>query len=139
MPPHQLDSTRARSLGHRIALLASLLGFGAAATGCDDGPPPSNACCNPDEQPGAGGSPLCVEGATCCANGTWSCNDADGDPFCERSEGVCTAAECDPGLEQGVGDNAPCFEAATCCLDGQWQCNDANDSPTCQVRSRRHI
>jgi len=136
MPPHQLASTRARSLGHRIVLLASLLGFAAPATGCDgDGPPPSTACCNPDEQPGAGDSPLCVEGATCCANGTWSCNEADGTPYCERSEGVCTAAECEPG----VGDNAPCFEAATCCLDGQWQCNDANGSPTCQVRSRRHI
>jgi hypothetical protein len=112
-----------------------LLGFATPATGCDDstgtGQPPSTACCNPAEQPGAGDNPLCTEGATCCADGTWSCNEGDGTPVCDSFGGVCTSAECDLELEPGAGDNAPCVEGATCCSDGQWQCNDFGGSPTC--------
>lgn len=132
--PVQVASTRSRRIAHRIALLVSLLGFAAPATGCDDsgtGEPPSTACCDAAEQPGAGDNPLCVEGASCCADGTWACNEVDGTPFCDSFDGVCTAAECDPELEPGAGDNPLCTEGATCCADGRWQCNDVGGSSTC--------
>lgn len=40
------------------------------------------ACCDPDEEPGFNGNPVCFEGATCCANGEWRCNQGDGSPSC---------------------------------------------------------
>ena len=39
-------------------------------------------CCNPALEPGTGGNPFCFEGHTCCANGTWQCNNANGSPSC---------------------------------------------------------
>ena len=35
-------------------------------------------CCDPNDMPGVNGNPACFEGATCCANGRWKCNDASG-------------------------------------------------------------
>jgi len=40
------------------------------------------ACCDPALQPGVGGNPLCFEGATCCSDGNWRCNNPDGSPSC---------------------------------------------------------
>ena len=40
------------------------------------------ACCNPNAKPGVGGSPFCIEGATCCDDGLWTCNAGDGSPTC---------------------------------------------------------
>ena len=40
------------------------------------------ACCNPDDEPGVNGNPFCFEGATCCADGTWACNNGDLTPNC---------------------------------------------------------
>ncbi|MHC5111019.1 MAG: hypothetical protein ACYTHJ_14200 [Planctomycetota bacterium] len=57
----------------RLVAMISLsfaLGAGVLLSGCTLGvEPPTNACCNPDEEPGLGENPLCVEGATCCADG----------------------------------------------------------------------
>jgi len=39
-------------------------------------------CCDPDEEPGFNGNPICIEGATCCAGGNWKCNQGDGSPDC---------------------------------------------------------
>jgi hypothetical protein len=40
------------------------------------------ACCDPTEEPGVNGNPICFEGHTCCANGEWECNNANGTPAC---------------------------------------------------------
>lgn len=40
------------------------------------------ACCEPAKQPGFNGNPPCFEGATCCGNGEWECNNANGTPNC---------------------------------------------------------
>jgi hypothetical protein len=39
-------------------------------------------CCDPSLEPGAGDNPFCFEGASCCANGEWACNQGDGSPSC---------------------------------------------------------
>lgn len=101
---------------------------------CDDRgePQPIEACCNPADKPGTGPNPACIEGATCCADGTWQCNQGTGEPACDNNEGVCLGYACDPADEPGTGDNQPCFEGATCCPDGLWHCNDFGGSPTCE-------
>lgn len=43
------------------------------------------ACCSADDQPGVNGNPFCFEGATCCADGTWACNNGDLTPSCPDS------------------------------------------------------
>lgn len=57
-----------------------------AATGGDsedgDAGTPDASCCDPDQEPGVGNSPYCYEGATCCADGTWACNEGDGTAPC---------------------------------------------------------
>jgi len=110
---------------------------------CNPGP---DRCCNPEEQPGANGNPFCIEGATCCPDGEWRCNNGAGQPTCpavSNSDGtslsdtaptgkVCEAC-CDPAKEPGQNGNPFCFEGATCCGDGEWHCNDATATPTCDV------
>jgi len=81
-----------RTLGLAIALLLS------PGVACDDdgsgpGQTPETSCCELDEQPGQGGSLPCIEGVSCCADGTWSCNEGDGSPTCDSAGGVCTSAE----------------------------------------------
>ncbi len=103
--------------------------------GCASNPSPTNqergdqACCDPDLEPGTNGLPFCFEGATCCADGAWACNEGDGSPTCAAQE-VCEAT-CDPALEPGTNDLPTCFEGATCCGDGTWKCNEGDGSPTC--------
>lgn len=46
-------------------------------------------CCDPRLQPGTHGNPICFEGATCCADGTWRCNRGDGTPSCDAPGRVC--------------------------------------------------
>jgi hypothetical protein len=48
----------------------------------------SEACCDPAEEPGTNGSPTCIEGASCCADGTWACNEGDGSATCAEGQ-VC--------------------------------------------------
>lgn len=40
------------------------------------------SCCNPGKKPGVNDNPPCFEGATCCANGDWECNQGNGLPNC---------------------------------------------------------
>jgi hypothetical protein len=72
-----------------MLLAAALL---TSLTACDDegekGDTPETACCDPSEEPGQGGTLPCIEGASCCADGTWSCNEGNGEPTCD----VCSAA-----------------------------------------------
>lgn len=63
----------------------------------------SSACCDPAAEPGVGGNPLCFEGHTCCSNGQWSCNNADGSPGCTACGTACG------------GRNAACTSGANCC------------------------
>jgi predicted nucleic acid-binding Zn ribbon protein len=74
-------------------------------------------CCYAAEQPAD-----CVEGSSCCADGTWACNDDGGNPTCETAS-VCAC--CQLGTEPG------CIEGASCCGGGEWQCNDDGGNPTC--------
>jgi hypothetical protein len=61
--------------------------------GADDGgETPETSCCDLDERPGEGGTLPCIEGASCCQDGTWSCNEGDGSPTCDPYGGVCQAA-----------------------------------------------
>ena len=50
---------------------------------------PLAQCCNPLAEPGVGDNPTCVEGATCCADGTWACNEGDGSSTCAGQGAVC--------------------------------------------------
>lgn len=74
-------------------------------------------CCYAIEQPTD-----CVEGSSCCADGTWACNDDGGNPTCETAS-VCAC--CQPGEEP------ECIEGVSCCGGGQWQCNDDGGNPVC--------
>jgi hypothetical protein len=94
--------------------------------------PPSD-CCDPSAEPGTGDNPICFEGATCCADGTWQCNGAMGQSSCEAPGAVCSGACCDPTKEPGVGGNDFCFEGASCCADGTWQCNNPGAGPVCDA------
>jgi hypothetical protein len=82
-----------RRVSRRSRSTIALLLFLALAPGCDDesekGDTPETACCDLDEQPGQGGMAPCIEGASCCADGNWQCNEGDGQPTCE----VCSATE----------------------------------------------
>ena len=44
-----------------------------------------DACCDGEAVP------LCIEGASCCADGNWSCNDGAGQSTCEVEGNVCNA------------------------------------------------
>jgi len=66
----------------------------------------STKCCDPALEPGVNGNPLCFEGHTCCANGQWQCNNADGTPSCSGGQ-VCGSTCGGPG--------ASCNSGADCC------------------------
>lgn len=61
-----------------IAAVGALAMFGCAPVE----PVPSDACCDPATEPGLGDNPICIEGATCCADGAWKCNEGDGSSSC---------------------------------------------------------
>jgi hypothetical protein len=132
-----LRSTQQRGAWALTAVLAAaLLGMSCVQEpGQEKSAPdefvPSELCCDPAAKPGAGMNPVCTEGTTCCADGTWQCNWVSGEPMCDESGGLCEIAACDPAAEPGVGGNPPCFEGATCCPDGQWRCNDFGGPPAC--------
>ncbi len=67
---------------------------------------PGPRCCDPDLEPGTGGNPFCFEGASCCADGRWQCNNPDGTPSCALGE-VCPAG-C-------AGRNESCEVDEDCC------------------------
>ncbi len=70
----------------------------------DGGDTPETACCDPDERPGEGGTFPCIEGASCCADGSWRCNEGDGSPTCDSAGGVCNGGACDDGLTPAETD-----------------------------------
>ncbi len=78
-----------------LAIRSCLSALGAAVllSGCPFvSKPPTSACCDPDKEPGVGDNPTCIEGATCCADGNWACNEGDGRPTCDA---LCTGETCD--------------------------------------------
>jgi hypothetical protein len=79
-------------------------------------------CCDPGDIP----EPPCIEGASCCSDGTWMCNEGGGQAPCDEGvvceEPLC----CDPDMMM------ICFEGTSCCDDGTWQCNDEMGEPTCK-------
>ena len=67
---------------------------------------PKTKCCDPADEPGVGGNPFCFEGHTCCLDGRWRCNNADGSPSCDPGE-VCA---------EGCADrNEACNADPDCC------------------------
>jgi len=87
-------------------------------------------CCDPAGEPGTHGNATCVEGASCCADGTWQCNAGDGSSSCAVPGRVCESC-CDPLEMPGRGGAPACIEGASCCADGTWRCNDAGGGSTC--------
>ncbi len=75
----------------------------------------------------------CIEGASCCADGTWSCNAGNGSSTCSVDGIACERPCCDPADEPGVSGGFPCVEGATCCSTGNWQCNAGDGSSTCPI------
>lgn len=67
---------------------------------------PGPSCCDPAAEPGTGGNPFCFEGHSCCANGTWQCNNPDGSPSCA------TGVVCPEGC---AGKNESCDADEDCC------------------------
>ena len=67
---------------------------------------PGPSCCDPAAEPGTGGNPLCFEGHSCCADGTWRCNNPDGTPSC--AGGVVCPDGC-------AGRNESCSSDDDCC------------------------
>ena len=77
------------------------------------------ACCDPALEPGTGGLPSCIEGATCCANGDWSCNQANGQPSCDAVGAVCAVEFCadftQPGcIQDGCPEGQVCDPTVGC-------------------------
>ena len=89
-------------------------------------------CCDPLDEPGMFGNPECFEGATCCANGAWQCNDNLAVSTCAADGVVCEGC-CNPLDEPGAFGNPECATGATCCSDGRWECNDDVGSSTCPL------
>ncbi len=109
--------------------VASAAGVSVAEAGaCEE-----EICCAEAEEPGFGDNPLCFEGASCCADGEWKCNNGDGSPSCDEAGTPCKAEEicCDAAGEPGIGGNPTCFEGASCCADGEWKCNNGDGSSSC--------
>ena len=81
------------------------------------GKPGGTACCNPDDEPGVGGNPFCFEGASCCSDGNWNCNNADGSPSCT------TGPVCD----------GPCGSRGDACSSGDDCCSgNCRKNGTCR-------
>ncbi|MCA9513941.1 MAG: hypothetical protein KC635_03265, partial [Myxococcales bacterium] len=113
----------------------------AGAQADHDGRCEPSFCCDPAAEPGQNGNPICFEGATCCADGTWRCNAGDGSPTCgperDPADPTRAAGEADASTDVvtvpvggGEGEvceaccDGPAPECATsqCCGDGTWSC-----------------
>ncbi|MEE9294478.1 MAG: hypothetical protein V3W34_05885 [Phycisphaerae bacterium] len=111
----RLNKTNMLSLGVLLALVLSgwaMLASNDAVAGGGRGGKPA-ACCDPDAEPGVGGNPFCFEGHSCCSDGQWRCNNADGSPSCAPG------AVCPEGCGQR---NDPCSADDDCC-SGQCKSN----------------
>ena len=105
-PSPQLDKSAACPAGTDAATDYSAL-FTPVAKGGGGGPP-SDQCCDPALEPGAGGNPFCFEGHTCCPGG-WQCNNPDGTPACSKPGEVC------PTGCASVGES--CNTDSDCCFN----------------------
>jgi hypothetical protein len=83
------------------------------------------ACCDQAKKPPSG-----LEGAHCCADGSWQSDIGDGDEerACRGAGGVGRVCEsqpkcCDPATKPSGG-----IEGAHCCADGSWQYDPGNGS-----------
>lgn len=66
--------------------LAESVGINIARAGsCEE-----ERCCDPRAEPGFGDNPACIEGATCCSDGAWRCNEGDLSTTCDAVGEVCT-------------------------------------------------
>ena len=111
-----------RSTSTILFLIA--LGGGFFPTGCDVVVEPfTSACCNPDEEPGVGENPPCVEGAACCADGAWACNEGDERSTCDA---LCTSETCSAESES-CGRNEYCERPTG-------TCDNANVMGVCQPK-----
>ena len=79
-------------------------------------------CCDPDVEPGVGANPTCFEGATCCSDGQWQCNQGDGSTTCDEVGDEC-------GQVCGGISGLPCdqgqfckLNTGECCCDFQGVC-----------------
>jgi len=85
-------------------------------------------CCDPADKPGVGNNPPCFEGASCCADGSWACNNPDGSPSCLPGK------ECDEicGGFAGIPCSDPndfCkLNEGECCCDFQGVCTPIPDA-----------
>jgi len=43
--------------------------------------PPAARCCDPSQEPGKNGNPICFEGYKCCITGEWACASGGGNSF----------------------------------------------------------
>lgn len=84
-----------------------------------DNPP----CCDPDLMPGTNGLPICIEGATCCADGQWRCNNGDGTPSCILPGEVCPDV-CGgiTGIQCSAADEFCNLPVGQCCCDALGEC-----------------
>lgn len=74
-------------------------------------------CCDPALEPGQGGIPFCFEGASCCADGTWACNNPDGSPSCPLGQ------VCDDEIEICGGfAGFPCSDPNDFCKTAPGEC-----------------
>ncbi len=66
---------------------AAVAGVSVAEAGaCEE-----EICCAAADQPGIGDNPTCFEGASCCADGAWQCNNGDGSSSCDAPGTPCNA------------------------------------------------
>ena len=88
-------------------------------------------CCDPLDEPGQFGNPSCIEGANCCSDGSWSCNNGAGQSTCPIDGNRCDLACCDGDDRPNEPGNPFCATGFACCGDGDWMCNDRDGNPTC--------
>lgn len=77
-------------------------------------------CCDPNDEPGQFGNPICTDNYACCPDGSWSCSIGDGRTFpCEEETVV--------GPEGPFGKVCPkkaCTKDARVCPDGSTRSRD---------------
>jgi hypothetical protein len=91
-------------------------------------------CCDPANEPGQNGNPFCFEGASCCSNGKWACNEGDGSSTCEAPGKPC-AVGCEgfepPGCNQGGCDEGFVCGPSVGCVPSHCECDAATGAIIC--------
>lgn len=94
----------------------------------------TGSCCDLNAEPGVGGNRICTDGASCCSDGTWLCNFADGTSLCAASGETCTS-QCGgiAGLPCDAGEYCK-LETGQCCCDIMGECEAIPDACTTDVQ-----